>query len=100
MSDYKWKPPIGDVLAGAVDHHEQTETRHNADTSIAYQKRIAELDEQLHYTKGCCDLAMKHRDEAEAKLARVGQVIVDLDTQCTNSHAVKQLRKALEQDDG
>ena len=31
----------------------------------------------------------------KAKLARVEKVIVDLDTQCTNGHVVKTLRKAL-----
>jgi len=35
-------------------------------------------------------------EAAEAKLARVEKVITDLDTQCTNSHAVKMLRKALD----
>jgi hypothetical protein len=30
-------------------------------------KRIAELEERLHYANGCCDLAMKHRDAAERR---------------------------------
>jgi hypothetical protein len=30
-------------------------------------ERIAELEDRLHYANGCCDLAMKHRDEAERR---------------------------------
>jgi hypothetical protein len=32
---------------------------------------VERLKEDLHYNKGCCDLAMKHRDEAEAEVERL-----------------------------
>ena len=62
---------------------------------VAGRNRIEELEEQLHYTKGCCDLAMKHRDEAEAKLARAHNWVLDNQV---HSESYNQFVKALEQD--
>jgi len=38
---------------------------------ILLQAEIERLTEQLHYANGTGDLAMKHRDIAEAKIARL-----------------------------
>ena len=32
---------------------------------------VERLKEDLHYTTGCCNLAMKHRDEAEKEVERL-----------------------------
>jgi len=45
-----------------------------AEPCIGYRELRAEikrLREQLHYANGTCDLAMKHRDEAEAEIERL-----------------------------
>lgn len=48
-----------------------------ADAAItALRARVAELEKSVHYANGTADLAMKHRDAAEAELARRGQVQV------------------------
>lgn len=36
---------------------------------------IEQLTEQLHYANGTCDLAMKHRDEAEAEIEQQRQLL-------------------------
>lgn len=42
------------------------------------QDKIERLEEDLHYNKGCCELAMKHRDEAEAKIKRLEAALKEL----------------------
>jgi hypothetical protein len=42
--------------------------------NVALKQRIEVLEEQLHYTKGCCNLAMKHRNAAEARLYAVREL--------------------------
>jgi len=42
--------------------------------------RIVELEESLHLANGTADLAMKHRDEAEAENARLRACSVRLTT--------------------
>lgn len=46
--------------------------KRNACSSLEIMVKAADeierLKEDLHYNKGCCDLAMKHRDEAETQV--------------------------------
>jgi chromosome segregation ATPase len=59
--------------------------------------RIAELEAAC---ASCYDAQQRASEEVmqlQAKLEAVERVIADLDTQCTNGHAVKALRKALQE---
>jgi chromosome segregation ATPase len=42
------------------------------------QAEIERLTEQLHYANGTCDLAMKHRDAAEAEIERLRASVKEL----------------------
>ena len=40
---------------------------------------LAHLKEQLHYANGTCELAMKHRDDAEKELERLKSAMRSVD---------------------
>jgi len=42
---------------------------------IRHQQEVEALREQAHYANGVAELAMKHRDEAEAKLAQAVEAL-------------------------
>lgn len=45
----------------------------------ALQRKIAELEESLHYANGVAELAMKHRDAAEARVLELEEGREDLE---------------------
>jgi predicted nucleic acid-binding Zn-ribbon protein len=60
---------------------------------------IERLREQLHYANGTCDLAMKHRDEAEADNERLRAALKDIagdDYLPDGIRAIEIARRALE----
>jgi hypothetical protein len=63
---------------------------------------IERLQDEAHYAKGTCDLAMRHRDEAEAEVARLRAALVFAREQVEgNAHgktlALARIDTALEQ---
>jgi hypothetical protein len=48
---------------------------------------IVRLREELHYLRGTCDLAMKHRDAAEAENGRLRTALQSITDLCKTSPA-------------
>lgn len=46
---------------------------YSAETVDRLRARVASLEESLHYANGVADLAMKHRDDAENRVAELEQ---------------------------
>jgi hypothetical protein len=44
---------------------------------------IEKLEEQAHYANGVADLAMKHRDYAEQRVAKLEAALQDMLSKCT-----------------
>lgn len=42
-----------------------------SDDVDALEKRVAELEAQAHYANGTCELAIQHRDSAEARVEKL-----------------------------
>lgn len=57
---------------------------YNNTVLIQAADKIADLEESLHYTSGCCDLAMKHRDIAEAEVERLEKRNAELEAELQN----------------
>lgn len=49
--------------------------------NAALTARVKELEEQLHYSNGVSDLAIKHRDEAENQLAVARKALGEISSQ-------------------
>jgi hypothetical protein len=87
---------------------QQEEYEYNASCIISTKdKRIAELEDEnnrVRIERSEFATAMDYRDKAaqreiDSLVKAVKAVITDLDTQCTNSHAVRLLRVAIGEDD-
>ncbi len=60
MAKTGWNP-IGDEAADEIER---------------LRARVASLEESLHYANGTADLAMKHRDDAEKRVAELERALL------------------------